>query len=55
VALECGVHPDGPAAHVDRHLALRRSGWDVVEAYPSRWSDKPGELVVELARSLGRI
>jgi hypothetical protein len=50
-AVECGVHPAGPAAHIDRHLALRRSGWDIVEAYPSRWSDRPGELVVELARS----
>jgi hypothetical protein len=55
VALECGVHPAGPAAHIDRHLALRRSGWEIVEAYPSRWSERPGELVVELARSLGKI
>jgi hypothetical protein len=54
VALECGVHPDGPAAHIDRHLALRRSGWEIVEAFPSRWADRAGELVVELARSFGK-
>jgi hypothetical protein len=52
LGLECTVHPDGPAAHVERHLALRRGGWDLVDAYPSRWRDRQGELVVELTRRL---
>ncbi|HEV7757333.1 MAG TPA: AAA domain-containing protein, partial [Acidimicrobiales bacterium] len=53
-AVECDVHPDGPEAHVDRHLALRRSGWQVLEAHRSKWADRPGELVVELIRAMGR-
>lgn len=52
-AVECGVHPSGPAAHVDRHLALVRSGWHVLEAFPSRWSQRRGELVVSLLDRLG--
>lgn len=52
LGLECLVHPDGPEAHIDRHLALRRVGWDLVDAYPSRRRDRQGELVVELTRRL---
>jgi hypothetical protein len=51
VVLECSVHPGGPAAHVERHLALRRSGWTVLEAHRSRWEHRRGELVVELLRT----
>jgi len=53
LGLECAVHPDGPAAHVERHLALRRAGWDLADAYPSRWQERQGELVVNLTRRLG--
>ena len=52
VGLECTVHPHGPAAHVERHLALRRAGWELVDAYPSRWRDRQGELVLELTERL---
>ncbi|HEV2087454.1 MAG TPA: hypothetical protein VGR21_03980, partial [Cryptosporangiaceae bacterium] len=45
----CDFHPEGVDAHVDRHLALRRAGWYVVEALPSRWSERQHRLVVELA------
>jgi hypothetical protein len=53
VAVECDVHPDGPDAHVERHLALRRAGWTVVEAHRSRGEHRLGELVTELATTLG--
>jgi hypothetical protein len=53
VAIDCGVHPDGPAAHIERRLSLMRSGWDVLDAFPSRWRERRGELIVELARTLG--
>ena len=53
VAVECGVHRDGPEAHVERHLALRRAGWQVLSAHRSRWEERPGELVIELARTVG--
>jgi AAA domain len=52
VDIECLIHPDGPAAHIDRHLALRRSGWEFIEAYQSRWSQRRAELVVNLISSL---
>jgi hypothetical protein len=48
LAVVCSVHPGGSAAHIRRHLALVRAGWTVVEAFPSRWEGRRGELVVEL-------
>ncbi len=48
VAIECGVHPGGPDEHIDRHLSLLSAGWQLLEAFPSRWSERRGELVVEL-------
>ena len=53
VAVECGVHPEGAEAHVERHLALERAGWQVAGAYRSRWEERPGELVIELAQAVG--
>ena len=35
LAVEASVHPDGPEMHVERHLALRRAGWSIVDAYRS--------------------
>jgi hypothetical protein len=52
IGIECGVHPDGPEAHIERHLALCRSGWELLEAYPSRWGDHRAELIVELVGQL---
>lgn len=52
VGLECGVHPDGPAAHVERHLALRRAGWPLAGAYRSRWGERRGELLLSLTEHL---
>ena len=52
IGLECEVHPDGPHAHIERHLALTRSGWRLVDAYRSRWGERRGELVVKLAVDL---
>jgi hypothetical protein len=50
-AIECAVHPAGPQAHIDRRLALRRLGWEFMDAFPSTWRDRPTELIVELART----
>ncbi len=50
VAIEAAIHPDGPSAHVARHLSLMRLGWTVLEAFPSRWANRRAELVVELLR-----
>ncbi|MGH9185914.1 MAG: DEAD/DEAH box helicase [Acidimicrobiales bacterium] len=50
--IECEVHRDGADAHIERHLALHRAGWDLLDAYQSRWGDRRGELVVNL---IGRL
>ena len=52
IGIESAVHPDGPDAHIDRHLALARRGWPLIDAYPSRWIERRGELVVELSHAL---
>lgn len=48
VAFDCEVLDGDPAAHIDRHLALRRGGWKVRDAYASRWQHRLGELLVDL-------
>ncbi|MBW3546572.1 MAG: ATP-binding protein [Actinobacteria bacterium] len=52
VAVECRVHPEGAGRHIERHLALRSAGWTVLEAYRSKWGERPAELTLELLRRL---
>lgn len=48
VAVDCSPHPDGPEAHLDRALLLRRTGWRTADAFQSRWGDRVGQLAIEL-------
>lgn len=48
IGIECEVHPDGPEAHIRRHLDLARAGWELHEAYRSRWSERRPELIVRM-------
>ena len=41
IGVETHVHADGVAAHISRHLALRRAGWDLIDAFESRWMTRP--------------
>jgi hypothetical protein len=41
VAVATRVHPDGPGAHIRRHLALARAGWHQAEAFPSDHDGDP--------------
>jgi hypothetical protein len=52
VAVECGVHPDGPTAHIARHLQLRRAGWRLLEVHPSAHDGDPARAALELAVAL---
>lgn len=52
VAVVCDLHADGIDAHLDRHLALVRAGWHVVDALEPAWDDDRARLVVELAHRL---
>lgn len=53
VGVECGVHRDGPDAHVERHLALRSAGWTLIDAFPSRWDRQAARAALELGAALG--
>jgi hypothetical protein len=53
VAVELAVHPDGPDAHRRRHLALRRSGWRVVDAFPPATDGDPIAAAVALVALVG--
>ncbi len=55
VGVECVVHPGGVEPHMERHLALRRAGWEMTDAFQSRWladPDRAAETIV--SRVLGR-
>jgi hypothetical protein len=52
VAVETGVHPDGPEAHIERHRALARTGWRVVDGYPSRWEGDAARAAFHVTESL---
>lgn len=47
--VETTVHPEGAQVHAERHLALRRAGWDLVSMYESGWLLKTEEAAVHLA------
>lgn len=52
--VETNVHPDGPDAHIDRHLALRRAGWTLVDAFESDWPGAGEACVAWLAARWAR-
>ncbi|GAA2675057.1 DEAD/DEAH box helicase [Actinoplanes palleronii] len=49
VGVFCAVHPDGPAAHLERQGALHRAGWRLVDAFPSRWHGDVRRAALEIA------
>ncbi|MFR9777812.1 AAA domain-containing protein [Micromonospora sp. MS34] len=54
VGVLCAVHPDGPAAHVERQRTLIRAGWRLHDVFASRWADDPIRAALDLASRLGR-
>ena len=46
--LECQVHPDGVEAHIDRRLTLMGLGWQVLDAFPSRWEHNAARAALDL-------
>jgi hypothetical protein len=49
IGVLCGVHPDGPAAHLARQRFLHRAGWHLIDAFPTRWSGDPRRAALEIA------
>src|SRR5262249_6727745 len=52
VGLICGVHPDGVDAHIERQRALTAAGWQLVDAFASRWRGDAVRAALELAREV---
>lgn len=50
----CGVHPQGPEAHIERHVELTGLGWVVRESFESRWGNELPALAVDLRTTLAR-
>lgn len=57
-ALDCTIHPAGPEAHLRRRMMLAALGWDVIDAFESRWGTRAEEFAIRLAggeRAPGRV
>lgn len=53
--VECTVSPAGAETHIEQHLALRRAGWSLVDAYRSRWlTDPEGAAAMLSQRALAK-
>jgi hypothetical protein len=51
IGVFCGVHPEGPAAHIARQRALHRTGWQLMDGFPSRWDGDPRRAALEIAEA----
>jgi hypothetical protein len=52
MGVECSVHADGPEAHIERHQALRRAGWQLTDCFQSRWLTQPEAAAASLAQQV---
>lgn len=52
VGVATRVHPEGPGAHIDRHLALSLAGWRQAEAFPSSHDGDPVTTALALSNLL---
>jgi hypothetical protein len=50
IGVECGIHPEGVDAHMARHSALRRAGWEMMAAMESRYLARPEEAAQAIIR-----
>jgi hypothetical protein len=54
VGLICAVHPEGPQAHIRRQRFLARAGWQMRDAFASRWAGDPVRAALALAAEIQR-
>ena len=52
IGVETTIHPQGAAAHIEQHLALRRAGWQIADAFQSRWLTDPAGAAEMLSRQI---
>jgi len=50
--VECAVHSRGVDAHIERHLTLRRAGWELTDAFASRFDLDAERAAVHLSVEL---
>ncbi|GIF04229.1 hypothetical protein Asi03nite_17670 [Actinoplanes siamensis] len=48
----CGVHPEGPDAHIERQGVLHRAGWRLIDAFPTRWHGDVRRAALEVAAAV---
>jgi hypothetical protein len=49
IGLTTRIHPAGVAAHRARQRSLTRAGWQLVDAYASRWAGDPVRAALDPA------
>ena len=54
IGVETQINEGGPAAHIERHLALRRAGWTMADAFQSRWFTDPSGAAEMLSKQMIR-
>ncbi|NND02367.1 MAG: AAA family ATPase [Acidimicrobiia bacterium] len=54
IGVECTVHQSGVAAHMERHIALRGAGWELMTAMESRWLSRPEDAAEAIAQRVMR-
>ncbi|TCB98618.1 hypothetical protein E0H26_09070 [Micromonospora zingiberis] len=54
VAVICGVHPDGVAAHVERQRTLARAGWRRHDVFATHWANDPIRAALDLTARTAR-
>ena len=52
--VETTLHPDGVDAHIERHLTMRRAGWELVDAFEAEWAGRREERIAWLAARSAR-
>ena len=52
IAIDCVPHVDGPLAHIDRAMMLRRAGWRTSDAYESKWQGALPEFAFGMGERL---
>lgn len=54
VGVETRVHPAGVAAHIERHRTLTRFGWELTDAFPTRFAGDPASAAIALTTAARR-
>ena len=54
LAIETELHPGGPQRHIDRHMVLRRAGWEILDMFESTAFGREEEVIASLLARVAR-